>query len=125
LRLWLHRGCPSERRPNYFDERLQSVLRIPGWVKRKAQSIEHEASPAARARETSERLKATRIDLLELGLEPLAPEELVQKARHRRFVRRVTGNANQGLREIDDLVGDQRGEDAVFRGLGHRGGGRP
>jgi putative transposase len=41
-------GCPSEPRPNYFNERPHPVLRIPGWVKRKAQPARGAENPVGR-----------------------------------------------------------------------------
>ena len=84
-------------------------------------AVEHQASPVPGAGKPSEGLEATGVDLLELGLEPLAPEEAVEEPRDRCLVRRVAGDADQVLCEVHDLIGDQRGQDAVLRGLAHPG----
>src|SRR5262249_48695888 len=87
--------------------------------------VEHEAAPASSAGKPGDRLEATWIDLLKLGLEPLPPEELVQEAGNWSLVGRVTGDADQGLREVHDLIGDHRNKDPVLQGRAQSAEGAP
>ncbi len=88
----LHGGCPRIRAHTARNRVDVDV------------TIEHEALAAATPRQPRNRLKAARIDLLELGLETLATKEVVQEASARRFLGREARNPCELFCELDELL---------------------
>ena len=82
-------------------------------------AVQHQAPPAARPPPPTDRLEASRVDLLQLGLEPLAVEERVEETGHLALIGGVARDVHEVLREGDHLVGNDLGQDRILERACH------